>query len=509
MESIPNEIILRFIAFLSSSDVWKLTSTCHNLRCILLPEVLRLVRLNSVSGALKFLDTFQDYNENNENVIFSHARRLHIRLPSIHKHSNLLASMLSLTGPNLLSISFQSIEPSSSEHTVIPFSLLRSRRHMRQIWISDLVLDSDSIVEFGALVRQNSELFELFLVDCELSHIDAELLGNALRDHRSLSSLMLWGNPIGRGIESICNAFDNKSALQTLDLSSTSLLEDDIAILSSWLGSNKTVETLYLSHLEITDNGARYLGESLRTNSVLKTLEMNSSIGDEVVHIFNGLRENQALVSLNISENEIGTDTGSFIANCLLVNKVLRELKMNGNYSATDCIAIFAPSLASNKTLQLLDLRFISMTTNTCDSLSKALKMNCSLQSLNLSSTSLNDESMNLISKSITECRSLSFIDFSKQSFSFDTFENLCRCLTHSNIQKLILCEVEMCNTRLITFFKTICTNDSKLEYLDLKKNKFDGLGVWTITDVNVGLIHCIDYLLINKQYGQFHVLHQ
>ena len=100
--------------------------------------------------------------------------------------------------------------------------------------------------------------------------------------------------------------------------------DDDVVELAQLLALNSIVETLNLSGKSSKKNGVGErggcaLGETLRNNSTLTTLNLrlNSITGSGGVAIAEALKINSTLVVLDLAKNELGETEGMAIGNAL------------------------------------------------------------------------------------------------------------------------------------------------------------------------------------------------
>jgi Ran GTPase-activating protein (RanGAP) involved in mRNA processing and transport len=112
------------------------------------------------------------------------------------------------------------------------------------------------------------------------------------------------------GASIIAKALHNNTTLLVLQLSYNAMGDRGIHLLAEELNNSK-LHTLSLIATGITDQGAEYLAEMLRTNTELRKLEIgNNAIGDRGVHCL--------------------TDALAFF------NKTLRQLALNNSNNVSD-----------------------------------------------------------------------------------------------------------------------------------------------------------------------------
>jgi Ran GTPase-activating protein (RanGAP) involved in mRNA processing and transport len=125
-----------------------------------------------------------------------------------------------------------------------------------------------------------------------------------------------------------------------LDLRRNEIQSNGIGILADQLIQNQTLEILYLSFNFISDMGVYYLMESMSNNyTKLKKLELDSNeITDQgAKYLSEILKINSILTWLSLDNNKITNQGMKSIADVLShSNQRLEELYMNGNKSIDD-----------------------------------------------------------------------------------------------------------------------------------------------------------------------------
>jgi hypothetical protein len=154
-----------------------------------------------------------------------------------------------------------------------------------------------------------------------------------------------------------------------VDLSYFHLIDPDIPIIVNKVVLEKKCTELWLFGNQITSQGASILAPSLANNSILKSLDLlpnkNSSIkilqlskngisDDGAKYLSEMLKTNQTLTELWLSNNEIGNSGVKQLMNTLSYhNKTLKFLSLSTNIFITDlCIDSVIEMLEHNQTLK-------------------------------------------------------------------------------------------------------------------------------------------------------------
>ena len=114
--------------------------------------------------------------------------------------------------------------------------------------------------------------------------------------------------------------------------------EKGISTLSQVLKTNTTVTQLNLKGNLIDPSGAKLLGEALKVNTSLTDLNLSASKTKTPIRalgvkaITDALLTNTTLKTLELRNNAIGDSGASYIGNLIKVNKVLTSLDLYSKY---------------------------------------------------------------------------------------------------------------------------------------------------------------------------------
>ena len=291
--------------------------------------------------------------------------------------------------------------------------------------------------------------------------IDA--LAGALRDNSSLTSLVLSRNSLGpEGVASIADALKVNHSLQRLDLSQTRVCgtqdgrgtytTDGIAALADALPANGSLLELTLDETGV--EGTRLLGEAVKRNSSLQTIQLAPSRPLRVTQLKgmepvdsltfyadsfseNGLRHDESLVlvgvlvganssitSLEMSGGLCGLHPNSCdqrgvyttarlkaVGEGLKYNASLKSLRLRHNKMRDDGATLIAEYLKSAGLLMELDLYRNQIGASGTAALMDALVVNPTLTSLDLGDNPIGDAGAVSIGKALAVNRSLTVLD--------------------------------------------------------------------------------------------------
>ena len=296
-----------------------------------------------------------------------------------------------------------------------------SSRSLKPLLTLDLSKDnlSDGVVHIAEILRHSNCFKTLDISRCGIGDEGMKSLASALEMNGSLEELVLSGNRAvtGIGLMALGESLQRNGGLKTLDISYCSIDDKGMKSLASALEMNGSLEELNLRGNDaVTGIGHMALGESLKRNRTLKTLnisycsiddqgmkslasalEMNGSLeeldltwnpavtGIGYMALGESLKRNRGLKTLNISQCCIDGQGVKSLASALEMNGSLEELNLRGNVAITGIGHMaLGESLKRNRGLKTLDISYCDIDDQGMKSLASALEINDSLEELNL-----------------------------------------------------------------------------------------------------------------------------
>jgi hypothetical protein len=203
-----------------------------------------------------------------------------------------------------------------------------------------------------------------------------------------------------------------------LDLHSTSLLPQDCLSIGYFLASiAKSHKGIFSVDCSLSDTGIKILMQSLCTSldphsELTGFLDMNifhNEITEEgASYIAEALRTTRTLRKLNLSGNPIGDKGLQYIAEALATNTTLTELKLTGCglRITEESGPALTEMLQQNKTLRELNLLCNkAISDNAVLYIIEGLKKNTTLKTLNLHSCGITVKGLRLTQSSTSTCK--------------------------------------------------------------------------------------------------------
>ena len=185
-----------------------------------------------------------------------------------------------------------------------------------------------------------------------------------------------------------------KSKVLTLKISDNQLTLEDTEFTNA-LGTNDTLQSLWLRNNNIGSIGANNLAKSLKSNRTLKSILLTGNrIGhDGIASLAKALLENDTLESLSLNENPIGMSGIKSMATLLSSGGCsLKILYLNKINLGDEGIRILANALTENDTLKCLEIANNNISHVGAQCLEHALEDNNTLQKVNMAHNNIGNE---------------------------------------------------------------------------------------------------------------------
>ena len=191
------------------------------------------------------------------------------------------------------------------------------------------------------------------------------LLSDCLKKDDTLLKLNLHKQNItNKGAKKIGEAIQVNTTLQHLDIGGNTISDDGAAAISDGLKTNSSLQTLHMWGNKITSEGAKKVSEAIQVNTTLQTLHIsdNTISDDGAAAISDGLKSNNSLQELLMFRNKITCEGAKRIAEAIKVNTTLHLLHISQR-NITDALSFNTTVLTAvyhNNTLMELWLPYVS-----------------------------------------------------------------------------------------------------------------------------------------------------
>merc|ERR1719473_151463 len=187
-------------------------------------------------------------------------------------------------------------------------SHLEAHKESSTLSVAYASIGDEGVAEVAKFVRDNSFVKYLDLRGNNIQAKGAIALANGIKLNRSLRSLNLKWNAIGKdptGVSALCDA----------------------------LKSNLTIGHVDLRNNRINNIGAKHIAEMLKANTTITHLDLSwNDLGvDGGIALLDGLKRNQTLIDCQLSGSKVGEETLHEVAFILRRNRAAAAYKANPN----------------------------------------------------------------------------------------------------------------------------------------------------------------------------------
>ncbi|WP_039454784.1 leucine-rich repeat domain-containing protein [Candidatus Jidaibacter acanthamoebae] len=226
-----------------------------------------------------------------------------------------------------------------------------------------------------------------------------------------------WNEIAALGVEEL--QFRLKEQLNQysgFNLQATSFTESQLKILFEVLKENETITSLNLSDNNIGEAGGIAIAEALKENKTITSLDLG---GNDIgaaggIAIAEASKENKTITSLNLSDNNIEEAGGIAIAEALKENKTITSLDLSGNDIREAGGIAIAKALKENKTITSLNLGYNKIREAGGIAIAEALKENQTITSLNLGYNNIREAVWIAIVEALKENKTITSLNLSK-----------------------------------------------------------------------------------------------
>jgi hypothetical protein len=200
---------------------------------------------------------------------------------------------------------------------------LESNRESSTLSLAYASISDDGVAETAKFVRDNPFVKYLDLRGNNIQAKGAIALANGIKLNRSLRSVNLKWNSVGRdpsGVSALCDA----------------------------LKSNLTIGHVDVRNNRINNIGAKHIAEMLKANTTITHLDISwNDLGvDGGIALLDGLKRNQTLIDCQLSGSKVGEETLHEVAFILRRNRAAAAYKASPNDPGAQAAAA-APETAA------------------------------------------------------------------------------------------------------------------------------------------------------------------
>ena len=312
----------------------------------------------------------------------------------------------------------------------------------------------------------------------ELTENDAHLIYS-----EKCKDLDIATNPLAE--QRFVEQFMNSLLIKTLKFGGLGLGPEASKILLQVIWNQKKYFYLDLSLNRLSDLGATFLADYIRSRPPIIHLDLRSNciFVKGAISLFQALEDNDTVVSLDFSSidgidrNKIGTQGCKSLAQLLQRNEIISHLNLSMSGISADGCLFLSSALSQNKSLIHLDLSINRFGTPGAVNLFKENNSLSSLEYLNLSRNGIGDGISQTLGRQIELSKSIRVLDFTDNHLTKTFLQKIYRPLQNSSITTLLLSRNRF-DPNSGEILHNIVRDIVTLEVLDLSSNPLRDSGV-------------------------------
>eukprot|EP01059_Diplonema_ambulator_P022302 TRINITY_DN3758_c0_g1_i7.p1 TRINITY_DN3758_c0_g1~~TRINITY_DN3758_c0_g1_i7.p1 ORF type:complete len:651 (+),score=217.62 TRINITY_DN3758_c0_g1_i7:80-2032(+) len=230
---------------------------------------------------------------------------------------------------------------------------IRNHPSLQHLKLAYAGISGESASELFTKLCGSSALESIDLQGNEVNYRACGDLAAFLDDSQCrLTKLVLSDNPkIESGavllIEACC-----RSAVTHLVLSNTGIDDEVMSEASRYLEESERLQTLNVSHNNITEKGCVHIASALQSRSLTHLILSHNKLGDGAAQLAPALEANDVLQTLELDTCRVRDQSFIAIGVALINNGALHTLKASNNNISDNAGKGFAALLVKNRTLQ-------------------------------------------------------------------------------------------------------------------------------------------------------------
>ena len=384
---------------------------------------------------------------------------------------------------------------------------------LQKLDLSSNILSDDGAVTISDGLKSNNTLQELNISHNNITNKGTKRIAEAIQINSTLQNINISKNHISiEGLVHFMEAVKNNCTLQVVNITHNNVTRSGFTSIKQCIGNFQRPIQIYTSWNEIVSKNGKLLIVSIQKSkdNTEDVWSFEDYDHDHIVTCLSDcLKEDDTLLELNMSKQEIirgrekkiteaikvnktllkldalGTKIHEdFISDCLKINKSLKELNISKNEITSNGAQEIATAIRVNTTLEKLDLSCNEISNDGVRFISDGLNnYNNSLQELNISKNKITSEGAKYIGDAIRVNTTLEKLDLSCNSVSDDGAAAISDSLQlNKSLQELNMSRNEITSEGTKKIAQVIHMNTT-LKHLDLSINKIGDDGAKFISD--------------------------
>ncbi|XP_004497852.1 uncharacterized protein [Cicer arietinum] len=267
---------------------------------------------------------------------------------------------------------------------------------LKYLNLSDNALGEKGVRAFGALLKSQACLEELYLMNDGISEEAAQAVGELIPSTEKLKVLHFHNNMTGdEGALAIAEVVKRSPSLEDFRCSSTRIGDEGGVALSDALGNCTHLRKLDLRDNMLSVEGGISLSKALAKHAELREIYLSYlNLEDEgAIAIANALKESAPhLEVLEMSGNEITVNAAPAIADCIASKQFLAKLNLSENELKDEGAIQLSKALESLAQLKEIDLSSNEISRAGAQQLALTVVQKADFKLLNINGNVISDE---------------------------------------------------------------------------------------------------------------------
>ncbi|KAM5172751.1 NACHT, LRR and PYD domains-containing protein 3-like [Mantella aurantiaca] len=349
---------------------------------------------------------------------------------------------------------------------------IRNNQTLRTLILSDNNLEGSHFSDLMAALT-TSRIEELHLDNNHLTDRSCPHLTSGIRNNQTLRKLILSENNLEGSHFSDLMAALTTSRIEELHLMYNLLTDRSCPHLASGIRNNQTLRTLILSNNNLEGSHFSDVMAALTTSRIEELQLYNNRLTDRSCpHLASGIRNNQTLRTLGLSNNNLEGSHFSDLMAALTTSRI-EELQLYNNHLTDRSCPHLASGIRNNQTLRTLILSYNNLEGSHFSDLMAALTTS-RIEELHLDNNHLTDRSCPHLTSGIRNNQTLRTLILSHNNLEGSHFSDLMAALTTSRIEELHLMSNHLTD-RSCPHLASGIRNNQTLRTLILSYNNLEG----------------------------------
>ena len=400
-------------------------------------------------------------------------------------------------------------------------------------------ITNDGVITIAEAIQVNTTLQKLNIAINKISDDAVAAISDCLKFNISLQEFNFSHNYItNKGIRKISQAIQINSTLQNINISRNYISIAELMYFMEAVKDNCTLQVVNITHNNVTRSGFTSIkqcienlqhpiqiyaswneiisrNEELLVISKICTFQDPENIIEEDVWSFEDydhdhivtclsecLKEDDTLLELNMSKNQIMRGREKKIIEAIKVNKTL--LKLDASFTKICDEDYISDYLKINKSLKELNMSGNMITSNGAKEIATAIRVNTTLKKLDLSCNKISDDGVGFISDGLKNNNSLQELNISRNEITSEGAQYIAEAIQvnttqeiteaiqiNSTLQNINISKNQISPEGLLYFMEAV-NNNCTLQVVNITHNNVTRSGFTSIKQCIENLQHPI-----------------